>query len=211
MALMDPYGLELMNVQSWDILWGVLSTGFILGGLIIAKTGLGKNPIKTLLLVNVGMWIITFLFPLQASIPMLVVGMLIYMYLIPYAEAAEQTILQRVVPLQRQGRVFGFAQSVEQAASPLTAFTISPIAQFIFIPFMATGAGAGLLGAGSPTNRGIALLFMLAAVIGLIATAIALSSRYYRQLSEQYLSSVHNSKEAEAPGIASATREGLTG
>ena len=38
--------------------------------------------------------------------------------------AAEQTVLQRVVPFERQGRVFGFAQSVEQAASPLTAFLV---------------------------------------------------------------------------------------
>ena len=38
-----------------------------------------------------------------------------------YAEAAEHTTLQKVVPFERQGRVFGFAQSVEQAATPVTA------------------------------------------------------------------------------------------
>ncbi|MEO5499774.1 MAG: MFS transporter, partial [Candidatus Saccharimonadales bacterium] len=164
MALMDAYGLELMSVQAWGLLWGVLSTGFIFGGLVIAKTGLGKNPLKTLLLVNLVMWSITLLFPLQASIWMLAVGMLVYMYIIPYAEAAEQTILQRVVPFERQGRVFGFAQSVEQAASPLTAFAIAPIAQFIFIPFMTTGAGVGLIGGwfGTGVNRGIAIIFILA-------------------------------------------------
>ena len=65
-----------------------------------------------------------------------------FMLLVPFAEAAEQTILQKVVPFERQGRVFGFAQSVEQAASPLTAFLIGPIAQFVFIPFMTDGAAA---------------------------------------------------------------------
>jgi DHA3 family multidrug efflux protein-like MFS transporter len=40
------------------------------------------------------------------------------MLLGPYAEAAEHTTLQKVVPLERQGRVFGFAQSVEQSAHP---------------------------------------------------------------------------------------------
>ncbi len=213
MALMDAYGLELMSVQAWGLLWGVLSTGFIFGGLIIAKTGLGKNPLKTLLLVNIVMWSITLLFPLQASVPMLAIGMLVYMYLIPYAEAAEQTILQRVVPLERQGRVFGFAQSVEQAASPLTAFAISPIAQFMFIPFMTTGLGAQTIGGwfGTGINRGIALIFMIAAVIGLIVTIIALMSRYYRELSDKYLESVHKGSAATAPGLVSATQEGLTG
>ena len=48
---------------------------------------------------------------------------------------------RRSCPIERQGRVFGFAQSVELAASPLTAFLIGPITQLIFIPFMTTGAG----------------------------------------------------------------------
>lgn len=189
MALMDAYGLELMSVRAWGLLWGVLSTGFIFGGLVIAKTGLGKNPLKTLLLVNVAMWSVSILFPLQASIIMLAVGMLIYMYLIPYAEAAEHTILQQVVPLNRQGRVFGFAQSVEQAASPLTAFMISPLAQFVFIPFMISGSGARIIGGwfGTGVNRGIGLVFILTGIIGLIATLLALRSRYYRQLSARYL------------------------
>lgn len=68
------------------------------------------------------------------------------MALFPFIEASEQTIIQKVVPTERQGRVFGFAQSVEQAASPLTAFLIGPIAQLIFIPFMTTGQGAELIG-----------------------------------------------------------------
>ncbi len=189
MSLMDPYGLSLMPVQAWGLLWGVLSTGFIIGGLIIAKTGLGKNPLRLLLLVNVVLWIDTMLFPLQASIILLAVGMFIYMLLVPYAEAAEQTILQKVVPFHRQGRVFGFAQSVEQAASPLTAFLIGPIAQFIFIPFMTTGAGVGLIGGwfGVGADRGMALVFIITGVIGLIVTLLALASKYYRQLSAQYL------------------------
>jgi DHA3 family multidrug efflux protein-like MFS transporter len=114
--------------------------------------------------------------------------MAIYMTLIPYAEAAEQTILQRVVPYERQGRVFGFAQSVEQAASPLTAFLIGPITQLIFIPFMTTGAGADLIGSwfGTGAERGIALVFVLLGIIGRVVTALALGSRPYRQLRDHY-------------------------
>lgn len=189
MSLMDPYGLSLMPVQAWGLLWGVLSTGFILGGLIIAKTGLGKNPLRLLLLINVALWIDTMLFPLQASVVLLAIGMFVYMLLVPYAEAAEQTILQKVVPFHRQGRVFGFAQSVEQAASPLTAFLIGPIAQFIFIPFMTTGAGVGLIGGwfGVGADRGMALVFIITGLVGLVATLLALASKYYRLLSAQYL------------------------
>lgn len=179
MALMDAYGLSMMPVEAWGFLWGVLSTGFIIGGLMIAKTGLGKNPIRTLLLANLVLWIISSVFTIQASVALLAVGMYIYMLLIPYIEASEQTILQKVVPFERQGRVFGFAQSVEQSASPLTAFMIGPIAQFIFIPFMTTGAGVGLIGGwfGTGQARGLALVFTLAGLIGIVATLIAHSAQ----------------------------------
>ena len=188
MALMDAYGLYMMSVQAWGLLWGALSTGFIIGGLAVAKTGLSENPVRLLLLVNVVFWTVSCLFPLQASVILLTVGMAIYMLLVPYAEAAEQTILQRVVPFERQGRVFGFAQSVEMAASPLTAFLIGPITQLIFVPFMTTGAGADLIGGwfGTGPDRGIALVFVLLGIIGLGVTILALLSRPYRQLSDAY-------------------------
>ena len=191
MALMDAYGLSLVSVESWGLLWGLLSTGFIVGGLLIAKIGLGKNPVRSLLLVNIILWAVSSVFTIQASLILLIVGMYIYMLLMPYAEASEQTILQRVVPYERQGRVFGFAQSVEQSASPLTAFMIGPIAQFIFIPYMTNGSGVNLIGGwfGTGPDRGIALLFTITGIIGLIATIIALNSTYYRRLSKRYLES----------------------
>jgi MFS transporter, DHA3 family, multidrug efflux protein len=189
MALMDAYGLSLVSVEAWGLLWGVLSTGFIIGGLLVARTGLGKNPVRLLLMINLVLWTVTLLFPLRSSIILLAVGMYAYMTLVPYAEAAEQTILQKVVPYERQGRVFGFAQSVEQAASPLTAFLISPIAQFVFIPFMTDGAGARAIGDwfGTGADRGLALVFMLTGVIGAIATVLAVRSRPYRRLRDHYV------------------------
>jgi MFS transporter, DHA3 family, multidrug efflux protein len=121
---------------------------------------------------------------------LLAAGMAVYMLLIPYAEAAEQTILQKVVPYERQGRVFGFAQSVEMAASPLTAFLIGPITQLIFIPFMTTGAGAETIGGwfGTGPDRGIALVFVLLGLLGLVVTILALFSRPYHLLSTRYAS-----------------------
>ena len=52
--------------------------------------------------------------------------MFIWLLLIPVIEAAEQTVLQRSIPFERQGRVFGFAQLVENAAAPLTAMSHGP-------------------------------------------------------------------------------------
>ncbi|WP_205624313.1 MFS transporter [Dyadobacter crusticola] len=188
MSLMDAYGLSLVSVQTWGTLWGVLSLGFIAGGLVVAKVGLGKKPLRTLFLSNIVMWIITLIFPIQPSIVLLSIGMFAYMCLIPVVEATEQTILQKVIPQERQGRVFGFAQSIEQAASPITAFLIGPIAKFIFIPFMTTGAGTRLIGGwfGTGTARGLALLFIVTGVMGLIVTLLAMQSAAYHALSKVY-------------------------
>lgn len=189
MALMDPYGLELVSVQVWGVLWGFLSLGFILGGLIVARRGLGSNPLRMIFLANLAMWTVCIFFTIQASIVLLTVGVFIWICLVPVVEAAEQTILQGVIPPERQGRIFGFAQSVEQAASPVTAFLIGPIAQLIFIPFMTTGAGVVLIGDwfGTGVDRGIALVFILAGIIGLIVTLLAMQSNAYRVLSAHYL------------------------
>jgi DHA3 family multidrug efflux protein-like MFS transporter len=188
MSLMDAYGLSMVSVQVWGILWGVLSLGFIVGGLVVARKGLGQKPLRTLFISNIVMWAITILFPIQASIELLAIGMFVYLCLIPVVEATEQTILQKVIPPERQGRVFGFAQSIEQAASPVTAFMIGPIAKFIFIPFMTTGAGVAWIGSwfGTGTARGLALLFMVTGVVGLLITLIAMQSAAYRQLSKVY-------------------------
>jgi len=188
MALMDAYGLMLVSVEVWGALWGFLSLGFIAGGMVVARRGLGKNPLRALFLANLVMWTICMVFPIQASIVLLTVGMFLWLCLIPVVEAAEQTILQKVVTPERQGRVFGFAQSVEQAASPITAFLIGPIAQLIFIPFMTTGAGVDLLGPwfGTGPDRGLGLVFIAAGSIGLIVTLMAMRSYSYRVLSANY-------------------------
>ncbi len=188
MSLMDAYGLSLVSVEVWGLLWGFLSTAFIIGGLVIAKFGLGENPLRALFGANFVIWGICIFFTAYPSIILLVVGMFIYLCVVPYIEAAEHTIIQKVVPPERQGRVFGFAQSVEQAASPVTAFAIGPLTQFIFIPFMTTGAGVELLGPwfGVGSDRGIALVFTATGIIGFLMTTVARNSKYYALLSKQY-------------------------
>jgi MFS transporter, DHA3 family, multidrug efflux protein len=189
MGLMDAYGLSLVSVEVWGLLFAVISCGFIIGGMLIAKYGLGKNPLFALFAANITIWIISAVFTIQPSIILLSVGMLIYISVVPFIEASEQTILQKVVPQERQGRVFGFAHSVEQSASPLTTFMIGPIAETIFIPFMTTGAGVGLIGGwfGTGPDRGIALVFTVTGIIGLILTLIAMNSKFYKLLSDRYM------------------------
>ncbi|MBK6770503.1 MAG: MFS transporter [Dehalococcoidia bacterium] len=185
MALMDAYGLLLVSVQVWGALWGGLSVAFIVGGIAVARFGLGARPLRALFAANIAMWAACIAFPLRASIVLLTAGMFVWLSLAPVAEAAEQTILQKVVSPERQGRVFGFAQSVEQAATPITAFLIGPIAEFVFIPYMTTGAGVAQLGPwfGTGPDRGLGLVFVVVGCLGLAVTVGAMRTRAYRALS----------------------------
>lgn len=191
MALMDPYGLSMVSVQTWGYMWGVVSLLIILSSAFVAKYGLGTQPVRLILLLNIVSWISCIIFPIQASIALLFFGMVMWMLLFPVVEAAEQTVIQNVVPFERQGRAFGFASSIEAAASPIVVFMIGPIAQLYFIPFMTTGAGVGLIGDwfGTGTDRGIALVFILAGLIGLIVTLLAFTTKSYRLLSKHYTKS----------------------
>lgn len=191
MALMDPYGLTLFPVELWGVVLGITSVGFIVGGAVVAKKGLGKNPIKTMLLINIGVAVLGGLFTIREFGWLYVLGIFIFMALMPAAEAAEQTIIQRVVPLKRQGRVFGLAQAIESASSPISAFIMAPIAQFIIIPYMNSDAGKQAFGwlLGEGQARGIALMFLISSLIMLIAVLFAFKTKAYRQLSAFYAKS----------------------
>src|SRR5688500_8668962 len=56
MALMDAYGLSLVSVETWGLLWGFISLAFIAGGIVVARRGLGPNPLRLVLLGNLVNW-----------------------------------------------------------------------------------------------------------------------------------------------------------
>jgi MFS transporter, DHA3 family, multidrug efflux protein len=184
MALMDAYGLSLVSVETWGLIWGFISLAFIAGGIVVAKRGLGPNPLRIIVLANLVNWAVCSVFALRSSIVMLTIGMVVWLALIPVIEAAEQTVLQRSIPYERQGRVFGFAQLVENAAAPVTAFLMAPLAERVFMPLMTDGLGADWIGGwfGIGPERGLALMFTLAGIIGVVVTALARASRSYRRL-----------------------------
>lgn len=187
-ALSDPYGLLLMSVELWGVVSGILGTGYMIGGLLIARFGLGCSPVRTLFAFNVAIWSWAILFPLHSSVVTLALGFLGNFIMMPFVEASEQAVIQRVVPYQVQGRVFGLAQAIEKAAVPMSAFLVGPIAEYLVIPSLSTGTLASSIGPwfGTGAVRALALVSILAGSIGLAATLLAMSSRAARDLEAAY-------------------------
>lgn len=196
MALLDPYGLTLFSVEAWGIVFGIASVGMVIGGLIVARLGLGKNPIRTMLVLVAVTGVIGVAFGLREWTWLFVGGIFAFMLVMPAIEAAEQTVIQKVVPFEKQGRVFGFAMTFEAATAPITSFLIAPIAEFWVVPYMETSAGKDrwgwLLGEGDA--RGMALLFVAAGLLSVLLAVGAMCTRTYRTLSASY-----ETAEAEIP------------
>ncbi|WP_136036288.1 MFS transporter [Microbacterium sp. K35] len=213
MALMDPYGLTLFDAQMWGFALAFSSTGFLIGGGLVAKFGLGKKPVRTMLLVVIAMGLLGAIFMLREWWPLYVLGMWVYMALVPPVEAAEQTVIQKVVPFTRQGRVFGTAAAMEAAAAPITAFLIAPIAEYVVIPYMDTAEGQRqwewLLGEGEA--RGIALICLFAGLIMVVAATLAFFTRSYRHLTELYATAPDQAPDAtdEGTGTGPAAHDPL--
>ncbi|MFV0534859.1 MAG: MFS transporter [Cumulibacter sp.] len=206
MALMDPYGLELFSPEVWGVVLAVTTTGFLIGGAIIAKFGLGKNPIRTMLITVMVIGVLGSTFAIREVWWLYAIGIWLFMITMPVVEAAEQTIIQRVVPFRKQGRVFGFAMTFESASAPITSFLVAPIAEFWVIPYMNGESGQDtwgwLLGEGS--TRGIALCFLAAGIVSILLGGGAFMTKSYRNISAQYRDATKNDpgKDPQASTVA---------
>ncbi len=188
MALLDPYGLTMFPVEIWGIVFGLAGTGFIVGGAVVAKWGLGANPVRTMLVLVAVLGVIGSVVAIREWAWLFIAGIWLFMLLMPAIEAAEQTVIQRVVPFEKQGRVFGLAMTFEAAAAPITSLLIAPIAEFWIVPYMRDGEGEQswkwLLGEGE--SRGIALIFLWAGIVTTVIALLALLTPTYRRLSRSY-------------------------
>jgi DHA3 family multidrug efflux protein-like MFS transporter len=178
----------MFPVELWGTYLALGATGFIVGGALVNKFGLGSNPLRTMLLAVILMGLLGAVFTLREWAWLYVAGIWLYLVLVPVVEAAEQTVIQRVVPRHRPGRVLGFAMAVESAAAPITAIRIAPIAQVWIIPYARSADGAAQLAPllGEGTSRGIALVFLISGVILIAAALLAFLAPVYRRVSASY-------------------------
>ncbi len=185
MSLMDAYGLSLVSVQTWGIIWGALSFVFVISGLLIAKYGVGKNPVRTMIIANFLVWLVCIPFTWFSSIYIFLLGVIVWMLISPFIESSEHTIIQKIIPYKNQGKVVGFAQTVESSAMPLTAFFVGPITEKFMIPFMNSGWGSQNLSFlyGNGNIAGIGLVFSMAGVVGVVVTLWARKTQAYKNLS----------------------------
>jgi hypothetical protein len=104
------------------------------------------------------------------------VGIVIWSMAVPLNKASNQAIWMAKVAPDVQGRVFSVRRLIAVAAYPIAALVAGPLADHVLEPYMmAGGAGASLFGGlvGTGPGAGMALMFIFAALGGLVLTTVA--------------------------------------
>lgn len=88
-----------------------------------------------------------------------------YMFLVPISRSCRESIWQRKVPANMQGRLFTLQQSLSKLSLPSAALAAGPLCDFFFEPLVKRSTFFSWIAGGSQTGRGAALL---AGVLGLL-------------------------------------------
>ena len=85
MALMDAYGLSLVSVQVWGLLWACSAPSSSPAAWWSPASGSAATRCARCCWCNVVLWSVTALFPVRSSIVLLAAGMAVFMFAVPFA------------------------------------------------------------------------------------------------------------------------------
>ena len=122
---------------------------------------------------------------LQASAMVIGLGLFILMFSVPLGGGISQTIFQRKVAPDVQGRVFAIRGMISQSAMPLAFLLAGPLADQIFEPLFSEGGAWSNTFFGSGAGRGIGFLMVASGLILLAATIIVFLNPRVRNLEDE--------------------------
>jgi hypothetical protein len=142
----------------------------VLGGIVMSIWGGPKRMIRGALSFQLMAAFVLFGGALPASMPVVTLCAGLFLFTFPLMGGSIQTLWQRKVPHELQGRVFATKRMIAIAASPVASLMSGPLADRYFEPWLAPGGAlADSVGrvVGTGTGRGIGFLFV---VLGLVMT-----------------------------------------
>jgi DHA3 family macrolide efflux protein-like MFS transporter len=183
--LFTPLVLDNWKADVMGYLGAIMGTGMLIGTLIMSAWGGGRRKIYTLLAAGfVGSLFLSGV-AWRASIPLLAVCGFGFMFTIPFLDGSSQAIWQIKVAPDMQGRVFAVRRTVAWSSQLIAPLFAAPLADYVFRPAMADGGAlAAVFGPwiGVGSNRGVALLIGLLALLNLVVVAISFASKRLRNV-----------------------------
>ena len=189
-VLYIPMVLAIGSAAVLGIVQTVSGVGMLGGSLVMSAWGGPKKKrinavIVFILIASIGLIIAG----LRANPVFIGAGMFILMFCVPLASGPSQAIFQMKVAPDVQGRVFAIRSMISRSATPLAFLIAGPLADLIFNPLLAENGALSstvigdVFGVGS--GRGIGLIFVLAGIGMLFATAAAYGNPRIRNVEEE--------------------------
>jgi MFS family permease len=188
-VLIGPMILSRFSASTLGAIQMVFGSGMLAGGILSSLWAGPQRKISAVIgfigLSLVGMCIAG----LRPSPYSIGAGFFWMMICIPLASASSNAIFQAKVAPEIQGRVFSIRAMISRSVMPVAFLTAGPLADYVFNPLMEiNGAWAStflgtLLQTG--TGRGIGLMMVASALIGILVTVLAYANPHIRNIEDE--------------------------
>lgn len=171
--LITPLILDNWDASTLGWLSTLMGVGMLVGTLVMSAWGGGKRKIIALLISGGIGGVFLALTGLRASLPIVAIGGVGMMLMMPITNACSQAIWQAKVAPDVQGRVFAVRRAIAWSAGLIAPLLAAPLADKLFKPAMAEGGAlAGILGPifGVGAGRGVGVLITL---VGLLSVLVS--------------------------------------
>ncbi|NOK16546.1 MFS transporter, partial [Corallococcus carmarthensis] len=188
MLLITPLVLAFTDISTLGVIASVAGVGALLGAVGMGVWGGPKNQLHGILGFQLVSGLVLFLAAPSPSVPLVATAAALYLFSMPPMMAGSQSIWQRKIPADLQGRTASVKRMIVLCMSPLAALLAGPLADDIFEPAMAQGGALAstmgrLLGVGP--GRGIAVIFIVLGLLTLTNVAVAWSNPRLRNLDRE--------------------------
>ncbi|MBZ4334376.1 MFS transporter [Corallococcus interemptor] len=169
--LITPLVLAFTDISTLGRIASIAGVGALLGGIGMGVWGGPKNPLYGILGFHAFSGVVLFMAAPAPSVPLVAAAAALYLFTMPPVMAGIQSIWQRKIPADLQGRAAAVKRMIILCVSPLASLIAGPLADDLFEPAMREGGALAssmgrLLGVGP--GRGIAVIFI---VLGLLTLA----------------------------------------
>jgi hypothetical protein len=129
----------------------------------------------------------------------------VFLFFIPISAALSQVVWQTKIPADVQGRVFAIRAMIAYSIIPVSNLMAGPLADKIFEPLMAEGGALAntfigqLFGVGP--GRGIALIYVIAAIFLWVLSLAAFAYPRLRNVEEEVPDAIEDDEPEMVPQL----------
>lgn len=199
-VLFTPLVLSFADTEALGVILSTLGVGFLLGSMLMSGWGGPARRVYGVLGGGLVFGACSVLVGMRPSVTLVAVGAFGMYFMLPVVNGCSQAIWQSKTPVDVQGRVFAVRRLIGASTVPVAYLLSGPLADRVFEPLMAGGRVTDSLGrlVGEGRGRGIALMFVAAGVLTMLAQVGGYLSPRLRRLEEE-LPDASPHAEAAAP------------